>query len=376
MTYRGLIGMNAEKYNYANAFINNVSFPQTVEQFEDVVHIKGCYDIEHLLIEATEDGGVCWTSPRNSVIGDVVLYFHAKSAIQKIKKIERDINKLDSSMDEDYKAYLLWWIERAKDLYSLFGAKIFAIGRISGRPEREDDLEFEQYWGSRIYADVSDLYILDNPIDFEEFNFFIYLARQSAITPLPSKEFEGLKELIRSKNPNVPEWFLDSKIEDNMLSKVNQNNFLEFTSPYRKRFPLEISFRSYYVDYFLKVLSGNKVYRECQCCIEGLAKQSNPRVDNIFEFNGKKILLEVKLNIDLEKDLISQLNQYIFADYIYLEDKKTNKITDFEKEYMFVIDVYSVYNYNAKSEELEKLFDLDEIKSKEDIVNRMKGYIF
>ena len=161
-----------------------------------------------------------------------------------------------------------------------------------------------------------------------------------------------------------------------MLSKVNYNNFIELTSSYRKRFPLEISFRSYYVDYFLKVLSGNKVYRECLCCIEGLSKQSNPRVDNIFEFNGKKILLEVKLNIDLEKDLISQLNQYIFADYIYLEDKKTNKITDFEKEYMFVIDVYSVYKYNAKSGELEKLFDLDEIKNKEDIVNRMKEYIF
>jgi hypothetical protein len=367
--------MNAEKYNYVNAFINNVSFPQTVEQFEDVVHIKGCYDIEHLLIEAEEDGEVCWTSPRNSVIGDVVLYFHAKSAIQKIKKIERDINKLDSSVDEDYKAYLLWWIDRAKDLYSLFGAKIFAIGRISGRPEREDDLEFEQYWGSRIYADVSDLYILDNPIDFEEFNSFIYLARQSAITPLPSKEFEGLKELIRSKNPNVPNWFLESKIGDNMLSKVNQNNFIEFTSSYRKRFPLEISFRSYYVDYFLKVLSGNKVYRECPCCIEGLVKQSNPRIDNIFEFNGKKILLEVKLNIDLEKDLISQLNQYIFADYIYLEDKKTNKITDFEKEYMFVIDVYSVYKYNVKEKGLIKLFDLDEIKSKEDIIIKMQEHI-
>ena len=242
--------MSNKKYDFVNSFINNVSFPQTIEQLLDVINIKGCYDIEHLMYEAEEDEGwVCWTSPRNSVIGDVVLYFHAKSAIQKIKKLENIVKKLDSDIYDI--ELLLEWLERAKELYSLYGAKIFAIGRISGRPEREDDLEFEQYWGSRIYADVSDLYILDNPIDFEEFNSFIYLARQSAITPLPSKEFEQLKGIIQSKNPEVPEWFLESKIGDCKLSKVNQNNFIELTKDYRKRFPLEISFRSYYVDYFL-----------------------------------------------------------------------------------------------------------------------------
>lgn len=367
--------MSQEKYNFVNAFINNASFVRSIEQLEDLIYFKGCYDIEHLLIEAEEDGGVCWTVPRNSVIGDIVLYFHAKSAIQWIRKIERDINKLDSSVDVDYKTFLLKWIERAKELYSLYGAKIFAIGRIRGRPEREDDLEFEQYWGSRVYADVSDLYILDNPIDFEEFNSFIYLARQSAITPLPSKEFERLKGVIQSKNPEVPKWFLESKIGDCKLSKVNQNNFIELTKDYRKRFPLEISFRSYYVDYFLKALSGNKVYRECQCCVSNLSKQSYPRVDNIFEFNDKKILLEVKLNVDLEKDLIFQLNQYIFSEYIYLSNKKTNKIVDFEKDFMFVIDVYSVYKYDVKFQKLIKLFDLDDIKSKSDIIVNMKKVI-
>ena len=42
---------------------------------------------------------------------------------------------------------------------------------------------------------------------------------------------------------------------------------------------------------------------------------------------------------------------------------------------MFVIDVYSVYKYNAKSGELEKLFDLDEIRSKDDIVAHMGNAI-
>ena len=77
----------------------------------------------------------------------------------------------------------------------------------------------------------------------------------------------------------------------------------------------------------------------------------------------------------LEKDLISQLNKYIFAEYIYLSDDKINKITDFEREYMFVIDVYSVYKYNVKMGELVKIFDLDEIKNKIDIVDKMRNII-
>lgn len=39
---------------------------------------------------------------------------------------------------------------------------------------------------------------------------------------------------------------------------------------------------------------------------------------------------------------------------------------------MFVIDVYALYRYEAKTEGLVKVFDLDEIKSKTDLVEKMK----
>ena len=183
---------------------------------------------------------------------------------------------------------------------------------------------------------------------------------------------EELKSLLKDKNPTVPEWFLDSKIGDNKLSKVNQNNFLELTNSYRKRFPLEINFRSYYVDYFLKTLAGKNVYRECQCYT---LKTPLARVDNVFKFGDKKILLEVKLNIALESNLISQLNQYICAEYIYLSSNQNSCITDFEKRFMFVIDVYAMYKYDVKTQNLTKIFDLDEIKSKLDIIRKMEKEI-
>ena len=356
--------MGEQNYDFVNAHLNNISFPKTIEQLEDFIYEHGCYNVEDVLNEA-ECGYTRWTVPRSSVVGDVVLYFHAKTAIQWISKLETATKTLNPELHDI--TLLREWLQRARALYTLYGGKIFAIGRVSSRPEQEDYVN-PYHWSGRVYADINELYLLETPIDISEFNSFILVSRQSAITPLPSNEFEKLKSIIKVKNPSVPKWFLESKIGDNKLSKVNQNNFLEITNPYRKRFPLEISFRSYYVDYFLKTLSGENVYRECQC---HTTKTPLARVDNVFEFGGKKLLLEVKLNIALENDLISQLDQYVYAEYICLSNNQQSQITDFEKNFMFVIDVYATYRYDVKNKRLVKLFDLDEIKSKDDIIANM-----
>ncbi len=356
--------MNEPNYDFVNAHINNISFPKTLNQLEDFIYEHGCYNIEDVINEAA-DGYTYWTVPRSSVVGDVVLYFHAKTAIQWIRKLETATKASDPEVHD--RTLLMEWLQRARVLYSLYGGKIFAIGRVGSRPEQEDDVN-PYHWSGRVYAKVKDLYLLETPIDISEFNSFVLVSRQSAITPLPSSEFEKLKLLIKTKNPSTPNWFLESKIGDNNLSKVNQNNFLQITDSYRKRFPLEINFRSYYVDYFLKTLSGKNVFRECQCHTE---KTPLARVDNVFEFCGKRLLLEVKLNIALETDLISQLNQYVYAEYICLSNAQDGQITDFEKKIMFVIDVYAMYRYEVKNKELVKMFDLDEIKSKDDIIANM-----
>ena len=358
----------SEQYKFVNAHINNISFPKTIEQLEEFIYEHGCYNVEDVIYEA-QNGYTRWTVPRSSVVGDIVLFFHAKTAIQWIRKLESATKNLDSEL---HNTKLLWeWLQRARELYSIYGGKIFAIGRVSSRPEQEDDVN-PYHWFGRVYADIKDLYLLEHPIDISEFNSFIFLSRQSAITPLPSKEFEKLKSILTTKNPNLPKWFLKSRIGDNKLSKVNQNNFLEITASYRKRFPLEANFRSYYVDHFLKTLSGKNVFRECRC---HTTKTPLARVDNVFEFDGKKILLEVKLNIALENDLISQLNQYICAEYICLSNDLHSQTANFEKEFMFVIDVYALYRYDVHAQRLTKMFDLDEIKTKAELVNKIKSAI-
>ena len=73
--------------------------------------------------------------------------------------------------------------------------------------------------------------------------------------------------------------------------------------------------------------------------------------------------------------MIGQLNQYICADYIYLSNDANEQTTDFEKDFMFVIDVYSVYKYTVKTRTLIKIFDLNDIANKDDIISQIKKVI-
>lgn len=354
---------------FVNAHINNISFPKTIEELEWYINEHGCYNVEDIINEC-EYGYTIWTVPRNSTIGDIVLYFHAKTAIQWIRKLETATQKLDETKHN--KPILIDWLKNARKLYALYGGKIFAVGHITSCPELEEANESCLHWSGRIYAKVENLVLLNNPIDISEFNSFIMISRQSAITPLPSSEYQQLKKIIISKNTNLPEYFLSSKIGNYNFSKINAKNFLELTKEYRTRFLLEANFRSYYVDYFLQALAGKNYYRECQC-----HTKENPlaRVDNIFEYQGKKILLEVKLNILIEKNIETQLDQYIQAEYIYLTNTKDSKIVEFERDFMFVIDMFFLYKYTPDTKELTPVINLNDIKTIENIQTKFNSII-
>ena len=349
-----------------NAHINNISFPKTIEELEWYIYEHGCYNVEDIVNES-KDGWTEWTVPRNSAIGDIVLFFHAKTAIQWIRKLETTTRNLDEKKHD--KIILTDWLKKARALYSLYGGKIFAIGRVASRPEMEDEQESVLHWSSRIYAKVGNLVLLEKPIDIAEFNSFIMVSRQSAITPLPSNEYQKLKDIVVANNTNLPEYYLKSEIGDYNLSKINAVNFLEITKQYRTRFLLETNFRSYYVDYFLQAIAGKKYYRECQC-----HTKENPlaRVDNVFVYNGKKFLLEVKLNVLIEKNIKEQLNQYINAEYIYLTNNQKNKTNDFERDFMYVIDMFALYQYTPKTQELVSVLNLDDINTIENIQEKFK----
>ena len=352
--------MMQNKVSYVNAHINNISFPTTIAELETFVYENGRYSIEEVAIY----GAGSWTVPRNAKKGDIVLFYHAKTAISRITALITKVKALPDSAKHD-KELLLSWLDRARRLFAIYGGKIFAIGKILGIPKTEVLGEEEIYhWHGRIYADVGETVNLGCPVDISEFNSFIKISRQSAITPLPSREFNELRNIIRAKNDNLPAYFLECEIGNFDLSHINSENFLNITQEYRRRFLLEIDFRSYYVDYLLRGMVKRKFWRECTCYTESAPCYF---VDNVFQYNGKYYLLEVKLNVQLERNLSGQLRQYVHSDYLFLDQKLTKRISDFEREYMYVIDTEAFYRYNTAADTLTKLIQLDAVHNIRDI---------
>ena len=346
---------------YVNAHINNISFPNTIEELENFIFENGMYNVENILYDET----VIWTVPRSSKIGDVVLFFHAKTAIAKISALVTKVKTLPYDSPHD-KQLLLEWLGRARELYQKYGGKIFAVAQIIASPEYMHGNVFaSQHWRGRIYAEVGNIVPLCTPIDISEFNTFIKVSRQSAITPLPSNEFNKLRDVIYSKNDNLPAFFLNCTIGSLELSQISSKNFLSKTQPFRNRFLLEADFRSYYVDYLLKAIVGKKFWSECRCQTEG---QPDYFVDNVFEFRGIYYLLEIKLNIHAERNLIKQLHQYVDAEYIYLNNKSQVRIDSFEHSYMYVLDTNSLFRYETKDDHLIELLQLDHVISEKQII--------
>lgn len=345
------------------SFINNISFPKTLDELYHFITEREMFDVESIFEYET----VWWTSPKWTKIGDSVFFMHSKTAKSTITSLRTQLNN-----DRDYiskKKYdiLMEWINRGLDLYKQYGGKIFAIGRVIGAPEyfadSDDDYEDNSFyhWGSRIYSNI-EVFVLETPIDISEFNDFIFVSRQSGITPVFGKEFIKLRDLIASKN-ETPEYFLSSVATPLPLTKINSDNWLEITDEYRRSFMLESQFRSYYVDYLLSAISDRKtIYKECRC-----VKKNKPNTfaDNVIYINGKYVPVEVKLSISAEPNIKGQVENYCNTDEIYIDSKRNKKITPNQiyNKNVIVIDTEDIYIFNSDDYELKHILSLKELIS-------------
>ena len=66
------------------AFISNISFPRTIEELRVFVEDVGQFNVEEILTCSETE----WTVPKWAVKGDIVLFFHAKTAIQRIRHLK------------------------------------------------------------------------------------------------------------------------------------------------------------------------------------------------------------------------------------------------------------------------------------------------
>lgn len=356
---------NIDSTSYVQSYIANIAFPSPLDVLIGTwINERGIYDIEALLDNKEP---IAWTAPRWAKVGDIAFFMHAKSARIRISAARTELRKRKGQYSEEEFNTISKWLDKGKDYYNKYGGKIFAVSRVIMNPEY-DELEEDTHWGSRIYAEMDQRWILNNPVDIAEFRDFIQVSRQSSITPIYGKEYESLKELIISKNPDAPRYFLKSVATPMPLSKIDRDNWLRVTYDYRRSFFLEQQFRVFYVNYFLRMLGDRKTfYKECRCRKNGIA---DCFVDNIIQFNGKYLMIEVKLNLESEKDIIGQVRKYCNDDVVFFDSAVDNPI-DTELVYrdnVLIIDTENVYLYDDGDSTIKKILSLDDVREERNIV--------
>lgn len=346
------------------AIINNISFPKTIDELEWFIKDHGCFNVEDVL----NDNITEWTVPKWILPNDIVFFFHAKTAIQIIRRLKIELEKNRPLYDYDI---LINGLKHARELYDLYGGKIFAVGRVIGAPFYVDDENEIVHWRGRIYAEIGDIQILENPIDISAFSNFIMLSRQSAITAVVGENFETLKKIISATN-KVSHYFMESNANPLPLNDINNKNWLKLTQEYRRSFFLEIQFRQFYVNYLLKEIADKKkIFSECACYKK---KKLVGYADNCIWFKSKLCFVEVKLNIEAEHSIIEQLTKYTNVDSTIL-DKDRRFFENIEQRYVIVIDTRNIGVFDTLSKTISIIADLDFIKDKEDLHNLRNNII-
>lgn len=353
---------------YVQAFINNLSFPKTLEQLKYFIFEHGNFHIEDLVFYDGEE--TVWTVPNWASVNDICFFMHAKTANANITRLMTQLRKGQHSQDEETAHTMMEWLERGKDLYNEYGGKIFAVARVSEQPhyyftEEPPDQRSDLHWKSRIYAELDYLHVLQKPIDISEFNEFIFVSRQSAITPVLGEPYNQLIKVIQAKN-SIPDYIINSQATPYPLRDVDESSWPHLGNLYRRAFFLEAQLRKYFVDYLLKAISDQTtIYHECRC-IKG--RNKDPIVDNVILIDGKYLPVEVKMSIHTERDLISQLKQYCLCDSIKLRPQaktfvQPNKI---HHRCCLVVDRQFIYLYEVTTDDFVTVFDLNDIKEPKD----------
>lgn len=356
------------------AFVTNNTFNGSLDEVLADMKQRGFLTLDCLFHEKETS----WTAPRWCKAGDIAFFMFAKTANAAISRLVTEFRRTSDNYSLRDQRLISEALDHGKDLYKQYGGCIFAFARVTGVTELiKKEYDSNDHWRNPIYAPMDQVTILKNPIPIDEFRSFLTIARQNTITPVLGNAFDELKKLIIEKN-RVPAFFYNLNATPIPLRDINETNWIEYGKEYRRRFILEEAFRRYYVDYLLRELGDKKTfYRECGCYKTG---GNPPRVDNVIVFLGKYLPVEVKLNVNNERDLEKQVKQYCHVSYITLGNGKNikNPASEMYVDNVLIIDTENIYVFDFSMDIIHKVYRLDSLISLaeiKDLRDMIKAYL-
>lgn len=358
---RSYIHDETDQGRHARAFITALNFPSSFEELYYNHYREGArLDIEMLLFPRfRENEPVEWTAPKWAKPGDICMFYFAKTADRKLRDVQEELlarrRTLNWSTEQGLKVLLM----RGWHYFDNYAGTIFAIGQVVSKPYHHSEAGDLNHWKSPIYAEIDRVATLENPLHVSNFRDVVSLTRGGAITPVFGREFDVVRDRIVAKN-QVPSFFTDCSAKPLPLREITSTNWMSISGKYRRSFILEQEFRACYVDYLLQGISDDgKLYRECRTKKTVRGKNKIGFVDNVIMFDGRYLPVEVKLNIDAEKDLPSQCEQYCHVSNLLLTDDVSVPRRKTYCENVLVIDTDRIYLYTSKTKSIDAILSLD-----------------
>lgn len=350
------------------AFVTNNTLPKDFDDFVQYLELGYRYPVESLICNEGEPEE--WTAPKWCKEDDIVFFMFATRARQNLSHVRTQYREMyKDRYNEEERKVIEETFDYLSGLCKQFGGKIFAVGRVSGASFFQGDVDEDRevHWKSTIYAPISDIYQLECPIDISEFRDFLTISRVGTITPVMGSTFRQLKALIMRHN-EVPAYIAKSDATPMPLMEINEQNWIEVNNIYRHSYFLEHQFRVYYVDYFLRLLGDMKTFYSESVCVSDLS--DNSRVDNVIKFFGKYLCVEVKLNVQGERDLPGQCRKYCHLKSIEL--RQPTKGSTCYTDHVLIIDMNGLYLYEYKTHSVSNLKSLDDFGTPTDVLTFRK----
>ena len=236
------------------------------------------------------------------------------------------------------------------------------FGRLMNDPELSD-----YYYRTQTGASIGDIYILENPLPASEFTSFLRIS-QGGVTPVWGEWYEKIKQMIIDTNNNLPDYFLESVSMTEEQASINGSNWLQENLKINFNYKKEEAFRTFYVDYLLKEISDDgQIYTECACYKIGLKSPSY--ADYFISMDSKWLPVETKIDINIEKDIDSQVRKYCDLTEVVLNpvEGETAALEDLVQTKVLIIDERKIQLYDHKADKRSDLVALKELTSEKTV---------
>ncbi len=337
---------------YVQACITNVSFPQDLPGLRQMLHKhRGLgtqvTDLDVLIDYPDQPTG--WTAPSWMTTGDLLFFYHAFSAPERIARLQRELQRQDERERRENRNLIEALGHAAVRAKPLHG-HVFAVAEISGRPVYERLADDERHFQGRIFAPFERVHHFKHPLSMTVLSEIgIAISRQSALTPLEGQQLTRLKERLASTN-QLPACVADALPGGAGFRDVSKATWRTISCAPDQRFVHEGQLRSYLINYLLDEIKDARTLQLEECaCYRGTINTG--RADYFITLGGRLVPVEAKLNIFAERDLPSQLAQYTQLDWFQptLGKRRDTRFQTQRATLCLVIDQSGLYVTRAGS---------------------------